>query len=82
MFAIGLLSESYCATLNQIVNIFFVAQKRKSKLGRPKLPPGAAKAYVLRTRISIAELNRFEAAAAKSGDSLPKWVRKTLIDAT
>lgn len=61
-------------------------QKRKSKkaaiLGRPKLPTGIAKEQVLRARVSLDELRRFEAAAQRAGKKLPVWVRNTLIDAS
>jgi predicted HicB family RNase H-like nuclease len=61
-----------------------VPQKRKSgkKLGRPKLPTGTAKSGVLRLRVSDKETVRFEMAAKRDGQSLPAWVRKTLIDAS
>ena len=61
------------------VNIYFVAQKEKSKIGRPKLPKGEAKTCMVRARITPSELKAIEKAA--SGAGISEWARSVLLSA-
>jgi hypothetical protein len=53
----------------------------KKHSGRPKLPTDQAKSCVARARISKEELRKIEDAAARSGQKVSDWVRKTLLSA-
>jgi uncharacterized protein (DUF1778 family) len=53
----------------------------KTKLGRPKLSPKAAKGSVIRARVSDAEKDKIERAAKASKQKVSDWVRNALIKA-
>ena len=57
------------------------ATKKTKKVGRPKLPKGHAKDYMLRMRINDADLKLFTKAAQETGQNLSAWIRGTLRDA-
>lgn len=52
--------------------------KRKRKAGRPPLPKGAAKAGMLRVRVTGEELRAIEARAKAEKQSVSEWIRSTL----
>lgn len=52
--------------------------KRKRKAGRPPLPKGAAKAGMLRVRVTGEELRAIEARAKGKKQSVSEWIRSTL----
>jgi len=54
---------------------------KKPKRGRPPLPPSEVRALPLPVRLTLAERDAFEAAAARAGLSLSAWVRSTLARA-
>src|SRR5579872_4220728 len=56
--------------------------KKSSKIGRPKLPNGAAKSMIVRARVSPSEYKAVEKAARADGKEFSHWVRQTLIDAS
>jgi hypothetical protein len=59
--------------------INFVAQKEKSKIGRPKLPKGEAKTEMVRARVTPSELKSIERAA--NGKGVSEWARTVLLSA-
>jgi hypothetical protein len=40
---------------------------KKSKMGRPPLPPGLGKSFMLRVRVTEAEIKHLKALAARAG---------------
>jgi hypothetical protein len=63
------------------VKEIIVAQKIKTRVGRPKLPKGEAKDMLLRARVSKGEFATVEGAAQRAGKELSDWIRETLIGA-
>jgi predicted HicB family RNase H-like nuclease len=56
-----------------------VSQKpKRKKAGRPPLPKGAAKAGMLRVRVTGEELRAIEARAKATKQSVSEWIRSTL----
>jgi hypothetical protein len=58
-----------------------MTEKKKSKMGRPKLPKGEAK-KVFSLRFSKPERERIKAAAKRAGEPVTKWARETLLAAS
>ena len=56
-------------------------REKKSKVGRPKLAKGEAKAIVLQSRVQPSEKVAYQKAANAKGVDLSVWVRQTLNDA-
>jgi hypothetical protein len=57
-------------------------KKTTKKLGRPKLPKGAAKGKIVPVRLSDEELKLFTKAANKSEHkTLSGWIRHSLMEA-
>jgi hypothetical protein len=56
-----------------------VAQKEKSKIGRPKLPKGEAKSCMVRARVTPSELKAIERAA--NGAGVSEWARSVMLSA-
>lgn len=54
------------------------AQPKPKKVGRPKLPNGAAKGKLVALRLSDADVKRISAAAKASNESVSQWIRSTL----
>jgi predicted HicB family RNase H-like nuclease len=50
-------------------------QKKPRKVGRPKLPKGAAKGRIVPVRFTPDDLRAIEAAAKASDQSVSEWVR-------
>jgi predicted DNA-binding protein len=55
--------------------------KRKSKMGRPKYPPGAAMSVYVAFRLTPAERVRMEAAAGKQGQTMAAFLRDAVLGA-
>lgn len=53
-------------------------REKKSKVGRPKLAKGEAKAIVLQSRVQPSEKTAYQKAAKSEGKDLSVWVRETL----
>jgi hypothetical protein len=53
-------------------------QKKPKKVGRPKLPKGAAKGRIVPIRFTQGDLKAIETAAKASGQSVSEWVRGTI----
>jgi uncharacterized protein (DUF1778 family) len=57
-------------------------KKSTKKMGRPKLPKGAAKGRIVPVRLSDEELKLFtKAANASEHKTLSGWIRQSLRDA-
>jgi hypothetical protein len=50
-----------------------------TKMGRPKLPKGAAKGVLFAVRIAAAEAAKIQKAISKSGLTKPNWARNALL---
>jgi hypothetical protein len=59
--------------------IVFVAQKRISKLGRPKLPKGEARTETIRARVTKEEREVIEAVAKAEGKDVSEWMRGLIL---
>jgi hypothetical protein len=57
-----------------------MTQKKKSKMGRPKLPKDE-KRKVFSLRVSKPEWERISHAAKKAGEPETRWARKALLAA-
>jgi predicted HicB family RNase H-like nuclease len=55
-----------------------VQQKKTRKVGRPKLPKGAAKGRIVPVRFTPDDLRAIEAAAKAKDQSISEWVRSTI----
>lgn len=53
-------------------------REKKTKVGRPKMPKGEAKAIVLQSRVQLSEKSAYQKAAKAEGKDLSTWVRETL----
>lgn len=51
---------------------------RAKKLGRPKLPKGAAKGRIVPVRFTADDLRAMEAAAKASKQNVSEWIRSTI----
>ena len=56
-------------------------REKKTKVGRPKLAKGEAKAIVLQSRVQPSEKAAYQKAARSEGKDLSTWIRQTLNDA-
>jgi hypothetical protein len=53
----------------------------KTKMGRPKMPKGTAKAVLFAVKIAATEAEKIQTAIKKSGLTKPDWARNALITA-
>jgi hypothetical protein len=53
-------------------------QKKPRKVGRPKLPKGAAKGRIVPVRFTADDLRAIEAAAKAKDQTVSEWVRSTI----
>ena len=53
-------------------------QKKAKKLGRPKLPKGAAKGRIVPVRFAADALKAIEMAAKAKNKTVSEWIRSTL----
>jgi hypothetical protein len=51
---------------------------KKLKVGRPKLPKGAAKGRIVPVRFAPEAIKAVEAAARASNQTVSEWIRSTL----
>jgi hypothetical protein len=56
-------------------------QKKRRKVGRPKLPRGEAKGRIVPVRFTALDLKAMEAAAKASEQTLSEWIRSTVSNA-
>lgn len=56
-------------------------KKKPSKVGRPPLPKGNAKAVMLRVRITPDERLAIEATAKENNEKISEWIRRSLEEA-
>lgn len=56
-----------------------MSQPKKNKVGRPKLPKGAAKGRIVPVRFAADDLKAITAAAKTNKLSLSEWIRGTLL---
>lgn len=54
-------------------------KKRKTKMGRPPLPPEERKAHVLHVRVTDADMQGMYRRAKARGLSMTEWVRERLL---
>jgi len=57
-------------------------REKKTKVGRPSLAKGEAKAIVLQSRVQPSEKTAYQKAAQAQGKDLSTWIRDTLNAAT
>jgi uncharacterized protein (DUF1778 family) len=50
------------------------------KIGRPKLPKGAAKGKTVQVRFNLDELRRITGAAKASKQTLSEWIRSAVAE--
>lgn len=55
-----------------------MAQQKKAKMGRPKLPKGEAKGRIVPVRFRADDLKAMEAAAKAAKQTVSEWVRSTI----
>ena len=55
-----------------------VQQKKNRKVGRPKLPKGAAKGRIVPVRFTADDLKAMEAEARAKDQTISEWIRSTL----
>jgi len=55
-----------------------LAQRKKNKVGRPKLPKGEAKGRIVPVRFTADDLRAIEAAARAKDQTVSEWVRSTI----
>ena len=55
-----------------------MAQQKKAKMGRPKLPKGETKGRIVPVRFKAEDLKTMEAAARAAKQTLSEWVRSTI----
>jgi hypothetical protein len=53
-------------------------QRKKNRVGRPKLPKGEAKGRIVPVRFTADDLKAMEAAARASKQTVSQWVRRTI----
>jgi hypothetical protein len=59
-----------------------LAQQKKARVGRPKMPKGEAKGRTVQVRLTVDELRAVTGAAKASKQILSDWIRSTLRAAT
>jgi hypothetical protein len=55
-----------------------LAQQKKAKMGRPKLPKGEHKGRIVPVRFRAEDLKAMEAAAKAKNQTISEWVRSTI----
>jgi hypothetical protein len=60
-------------------SIFVPHKQKSSKIGRPRLPKGQAKGFIVRARMSPAEYNTVKDAAHKLGEGVSQWARDAML---
>ena len=55
-----------------------MAQQKKAKMGRPKLPKGEAKGRIVPVRFTGDDLKAMAAKAKIADQSLSEWIRSTI----
>jgi predicted HicB family RNase H-like nuclease len=55
-----------------------LAQQKKAKVGRPKLPKGEAMGSVIQVRFTAEDTRGIASAAKASKQSISEWVRSTI----
>jgi hypothetical protein len=58
-----------------------MAKQTKPKMGRPKLPKGAAKGRIVPVRFSADDLKRIELIARSSQKTVSAWIRGAITTA-
>ena len=58
-----------------------MARQTKPKMGRPRLPKGAAKGRIVPVRFNAHDLNRIEAIAKASQQNVSAWIRGAITTA-
>ena len=58
-----------------------LTKSMKTKMGRPRLPKGAAKGVLFAVRVAASEAEKIQRAIKKSGLTKPNWARNALIQA-
>jgi hypothetical protein len=58
-----------------------MAKQTNAKIGRPKLPKGAAKGRIVPVRFNTDDLKRIESAARASQKTVSEWIRGTIASA-
>ena len=53
----------------------------KKKMGRPKLPKGAAKGVLFAVRVAKPDAEKIQEAIKRSGTVKPEWLRNALLKA-
>jgi hypothetical protein len=53
-------------------------QKKAKRVGRPKLPKGAAKGRIVPVRFTADDLKAMEAAAKANKQNVSEWIRSTI----
>lgn len=56
-------------------------QKKRRRVGRPRLPKSEAKGRIVPVRFTGADLRAMEAAARASDQTLSEWIRSTVSSA-
>jgi hypothetical protein len=64
------------------VKYFLIPIIMKKKIGRPKLPKGAAKSFQIGVRFNRDEAGKIKTAISKTGLGNADWARNTLLSAT
>ena len=55
-----------------------MAQQKKAKMGRPKLPRGVAKGRIVPVRFAPDDLKAIAARAKASKQNVSEWIRSTI----
>jgi hypothetical protein len=55
-----------------------LAQQKKAKMGRPKLPKGEAMGRIIQVRFTAEDNKGIEAAAKANKQTVSEWVRSTI----
>jgi len=55
-----------------------LAQQKKAKMGRPKLPKGEAMGKVIQVRFTADDSRKIEGAAKAGKQTVSEWVRSTI----
>jgi hypothetical protein len=76
----GLLFNAFCDTESIEKQFFFVTQKQKISIGRPKLPETEARSIFISTRLSAEENDQIKEAIHRSGKTQSDWIREVLLE--
>jgi len=55
-----------------------LAQRKKAKVGRPKMPKGEAKGRIVPVRFTADDLKAMAARAKASDQNISEWIRSTI----